>query len=172
MGLKGLMIFILLINLYFIICQDSNEDNLNTFITSPKLIKNQLCSFNEIAKVNSTYIKCRCYDGFVKDENVRKINNYEVDCSYLLKSRIITLGLSLMFPFGLDYFYLGHYIFGFFILIFAVVIIILNIRLLKLVLIYDRLSSVGNIDKAFERKYMRFKLITIVVDLITFVLYL
>ena len=167
-----IIIFILFINSYYIICQDSYEDSLNTFITSPKLIKNQLCSFNEIDKINSTYIKCKCYDGFVKDENIRKINNYEVDCSYLLKSRLITLGLSLMFPFGFDYFYLGHYIIGFFILIVVVVIIILNIRLLKLVLIYDRLSSVGNVDKAFERKYIRFKIGIITVDLIIFALYL
>ena len=51
-------------------------------------------------------------------------------------------------------------------------IIILNIRLLKLVLIYDKLSSIGNVEKAFERKYLGFKFSIIIVDLIFFVLYL
>ena len=77
-----------------------------------------------------------------------------------------------MFPLGFDYFYLGHYIIGFVNLFIVVVIIILNIRLLKLVLIYDRLSSVGNVDKVFERKYIRFKISIITVDLIMFIFYL
>ena len=167
-----LIIIVFSQNLFLIFCDNALNDNLNTFISSPRLIKNQLCSFNEINKINSTYIECKCYGGFVKDNNIRKINNYEVDCSYLLKSRLITLGLSLMIPIGIDYFYLGHYIVFFIIFLSVIVIIILNIRLLKLVLIYDKLSSVGNVDIKFEKKYIRTKLIILIVDLVFFILYL
>ena len=167
---KGtLLIFI---NVYTILSQESNDNSFSTFISSPKLIKNQLCSFNDISKVNSTNIKCKCYNGFVKDSSIRKINNYEVDCSYLLKSRLITLTLSIIIPVGFDYFYLGHYLFGGFILSVIIIIIVLNIWLLKWVLKYDNLTSVGNVDKIFEKKYIRLKYSVLIIDIICLVLYI
>ena len=72
--------------------------------------------------------------------NIRKINNYDVDCSYQLKSRLITFVLSLIVPLGIDYFYLEYY--SIFFLIFF------------------------NVDKNFEKKYTKFKLAIIIIDLI------
>ena len=183
-------ILIIIINIYIILCQDSsdssdnsdngdnndnsdNSDNsFDTFISSPKLIKNQLCSFNDITKINSTYIQCKCYHGFVKDDGVRKINGFEVDCSYLLKSRLLTITLSIILPLGFDYFYLGHYFIGGFILALIICIIVLNVWLLKWVLKYDKLTSVGNVDKVFEKKYIRLKFSVLIVDIIYFILYI
>ena len=155
-----------------VLCQNINDIDLERFISSPKLIKNQLCSFNGISSLNSTYIKCKCYNGFIKDNNIRKINNYEVDCSYFLKSRLITLTLSLIFPIGIDFFYLGHYIIGIIILILVLSLVGINIWLLNWVLIYDKLTSVGNVDKIFEKKYIRLKFSVIIIDFIFFLFYI
>ena len=171
---KKLILFFILKNSYLIFCQDLNENdiNLDKFISGPKLIKNQLCSFNGISLANSTHIKCKCYNGFIKDNNIRKINNYEVDCSYFLKSRLITLTLSLIFPIGIDYFYLGHNIFGSFVFIIVFIIFGLNIWLLNWVLVYDKLTSVGNVDKIFEKKYIRLKYSVLIIDIIFIFLYI
>ena len=167
------MIILYLLSISIILCQNPIiNNNIDLFISSPKLIKNQLCSFNGISQVNISYIKCKCYDAFVKDNNIRKINNYEVDCSYFLKSRLITFTLSLVVPLGIDYFYLGFYIFGAIVFVFVIIIFLLNICLLKLVLVYDRLSSVGNVDKNFEKKYLKYKYIVIFIDCISFCFYI
>ena len=167
------MIILYLLSISIILCQNPIiNNNIDLFISSPKLIKNQLCSFNGISQVNISYIKCKCYDAFVKDNNIRKINNYEVDCSYFLRSRLITFTLSLVVPLGIDYFYLGFYIFGAIVFVFVIIIFLLNICLLKLVLVYDRLSSVGNVDKNFEKKYLRFKYSILIIDIIVFVFYI
>ena len=112
------------------------------------------------------------YNGFIKDNNIRKINNYEVDCSYLLKSRLITLTLSLIMPIGLDFIYLGHYFLGVFIFILVVLLVAVNIWLLNWVLIYDKLTSVGNVDKIFEKKYIRLKYSVLIVDLLFILFYI
>ena len=157
-GILTIIIFSMKFYIYF--CQN---DFLNLF-SSPKLIKNSLCSFNDIAKLTMTDIKCECYYGFVRDNNIRKINNYDVDCSYQLKSRLITLTFSLIIPFGFDYLYLGYNIVFFFIFFITLGIIILNLFLLNCVLKYDRITSLGNIDKNFEKKYVKFKYIVIIID--------
>ena len=163
-----------LLNSYFVFCQDNNDNDndLDKFISSPKLIKNQLCSFNGISSLNSTYIKCNCYNGFIKDNSIRKINNYEIDCSYFLKSRLITLTLSLIFPIGIDYFYLGHYILGIFIFLLVLILVGINIWLLNWVLIYDNLTSLGKRDETFEKKYIRLKFSVIIIDSIFFLFYI
>ena len=167
----------LIITLFFslnkniIFCQNSIANNLEAFISSPKLIKSQLCSFNGISKVNSNSIICECFNGFVKDEKIRKINSYPVNCSYFQKSRLITLSVAIIFPIGIDYFYLGHNFVGFVIFIWVIIILILNLWLLKWVLVYDRLTSVGNVDIVFEKKYMKFKYIVLIIDAITFIAY-
>ena len=38
-------------------------------------------------------------------------------------------------------------------------------------MVYDRLTSVGNVDLIFEKKYIRFKTIVLIIDAITFVGY-
>lgn len=167
-----LIIFFFALNSLMILCQNFNDNTLDSFISSPKLIKNQLCSFNGIAKLNMTYIKCNCYNGFTKDKNIRKINNYDVDCSYFLKSRLIALVLSLIIPIGVDYFYLGHYIIGFLIFVLVLAIIAINIWLLNWVLIYDRLTSVGNVDRIFEKKYLVLKCTVAIIDTIFLILYI
>ena len=159
-----MILFLKTINI--ILCQNKFENDLKEFIESPKLIKNQLCSFNGISAANSTYIKCQCYDGFVKDNNVRKINNFEVDCSYQLKSRLITFVLSLIVPFGFDYFYLGYNAVFIIIFIFSICLLILNLYLLNCVIKHDKLISVGNIDKNFEKKFSKYKCAVIIIDFI------
>ena len=99
-------------------------------------------------------------------EIIRKINNYDVDCSYQLKSRLITFVFSLIVPLGIDYFYLEYYSIFFIIFITVICVIILNLWLLKCVLKYDNLTSIGNVDKNFEKKYTKFKLAIIIIDFI------
>ena len=169
---RVLKIFLFLIIFYIYSCQDNFENTLENFISSPKLIKNQLCSFNSISYINSSNIKCKCYDGFVRDYNIRKINNFDVDCSYQLKSRLITLVLSLIVPFGFDYFYLGYISVFILIFVLAICIIILNLYLLNCVLEYDKLTTVGNVDKNFEKKYLKYKYIVIFIDCISFCFYI
>ena len=173
-GNNFVLLILHLLNSYFVFCQDNNDNDndLDKFISSPKLIKNQLCSFNGISSLNSTYIKCNCYNGFIKDNNIRKINNYEIDCSYFLKSRLITLTLSLIFPIGIDYFYLGHYIFGIFIFLLVLILVGINIWLLNWVLIYDNLTRLGTRDETFEKKYIRLKFSVIIIDSIFFLFYI
>ena len=151
------------IQLYF--CQSLD------ILSSPKLMKYNLCSFNNVVNVTTNEIKCECFYGFVRDNNIRKINNYDVDCSYQLKSRLITFTLSLIIPLGFYYFYLGYSIFFFLIFFIVIGIIIINLLLLKYVLKYDRLTSVGNIDKNFEKLYIKFKYIVIILDFIFLLLY-
>ena len=161
-----LRIILFLKTINIILCQNKFENKLKEFIESPKLIKNQLCSFNGISTANSAHIKCQCYDGFVKDNNVRKINNFEVDCSYQLKSRLITFVLSLIVPFGFDYFYLGYNAVFIIIFIFSICLLILNLYLLNCVIKHDKLISVGNIDKNFEKKFSKYKCAVIIIDFI------
>ena len=163
-GVLKIFLFFKIINI--ILTQNKFENDLKEFIESPKLIKNQLCSFNGISTANSTYIKCQCYDGFVKDNNIRKINNFEVDCSYQLKSRLITFVLSLIVPFGFDYFYLGYNAVFIIIFIFSICLLILNLYLLNCVIKHDKLISVGNIDKNFEKKFSKYKCAVIIIDFI------
>ena len=163
-GILKIFLFFKIINI--ILTQNKFENDLKEFIESPKLIKNQLCSFNGISTANSTYIKCQCYDGFVKDNNIRKINNFEVDCSYQLKSRLITFVLSLIVPFGFDYFYLGYNAVFIIIFIFSICLLILNLYLLNCVIKHDKLISVGNIDKNFEKKFSKYKCAVIIKYLI------
>ena len=163
-GILKIILFFKIINI--ILTQNKFENDLKEFIESPKLIKNQLCSFNGISTANSTYIKCQCYDGFVKDNNIRKINNFEVDCSYQLKSRLITFVLSLIVPFGFDYFYLGYNAVFIIIFIFSICLLILNLYLLNCVIKHDKLISVGNIDKNFEKKFSKYKCAVIIIDFI------
>ena len=163
-GILKIILFLKVINI--ILTQNKFENDLKEFIESPKLIKNQLCSFNGISTANSTYIKCQCYDGFVKDNNIRKINNFEVDCSYQLKSRLITFVLSLIVPFGFDYFYLGYNAVFIIIFIFSICLLILNLYLLNCVIKHDKLISVGNIDKNFEKKFSKYKCAVIIIDFI------
>ena len=167
-----LKIFLFSISFHIYFCQNNFEEDLKAFIESPKLIKNQLCSFNSITSVNLESIKCQCHEGFVRDNNIRKINNYDVDCSYQLKSRLITFVLSLLAPIGLDYFYLEHIVI--FVLIFIIVIcgIVVNIILLNCVLKYDKLQSIGNVDKNFEKKYIKFKYVVIIIDFIFLLFYI
>ena len=165
-------LFLFFISFFIFLCQNDFEDYIKDFVESPKLIKNQLCSFNPISKVTFDNITCQCLDGFVKENNIRKINNFEVDCSYQLKSRLITFVLSLLAPIGLDYFYLEHIVI--FVLIFIIVIcrIVVNIILLNCVLKYDKLQSIGNVDKNFEKKYIKFKYVVIIIDFIFLLFYI
>ena len=167
-----LKIFLFSISFYLYFCQNNFEEALKAFIESPKLIKNQLCSFNSITSVNLESIKCQCHEGFVRDNNIRKINNYDVDCSYQLKSRLITFVFSLIVPLGIDYFYLEYYSIFFIIFITVICVIILNLWLLKCVLKYDKLTSIGNVDKNFEKKYIKFKLAIVIIDFIFFGFYI
>ena len=165
-----IFLFFKIINIF--LCQNKFENDLKEFIESPKLIKNQLCSFNGILSVNSTNLQCQCYDEFVKDNNIRKINNFDVDCSYQLKSRLITFALSLIVPFGFDYFYLGYKIIFLIIFIITICLIILNLFLLNCIIKYDKLISVGTIDKNFEKKYTKYKCAIIIIDFIFFCFYI
>ena len=43
---------------------------------------------------------------------------------------------------------------------------------MKWVLKYDNLTSVGNVDKIFEKKYIRLKYSVLIIDIICLVLYI
>ena len=61
---------------------------------------------------------------------------------------------------------------GSFIFIIVFIIFGLNIWLLNWVLVYDKLTSVGNIDKVFEKKYIRLKYGVLIIDIIFVLLYI
>ena len=48
----------------------------------------------------------------------------------------------------------------------------MNSYLFNCILKYDRLTSVGNIDKNFERKYKKYKCIVIIIDFIVLGIYI
>ena len=59
-------------------------------------------------------------------------------------------------------------------MIFIIVIcgIVVNIILLNCVLKYDKLQSIGNVDKNFEKKYIKFKYVVIIINFIFLLFYI
>lgn len=100
-------------------------------ITDIKYYMNQICSYNgipTIIKSNNTVI-CLCEDKYVNEprESEKKyINNQFIQCTYRKKKRFTTFFLAAITPFGLDFFYLGHYLYFIIIAIANFTIIVLN----------------------------------------------
>ena len=112
--------------IFFIFLKEISLIEINrAYVENPLLYKNEICSFNGDPIIVGNNIECSCYSSYVDEprESHRKyIGNQLVRCSYKKKKRFRAFVLSCIFPLGLDYLYLGYYlyfsiIFFFFILL-------------------------------------------------------
>ena len=112
-------------------------------ITNIKYYMNQICSYNGIPNIidtNNTVI-CSCEDKYANEprENEKKyIHNQFIQCTYRKKKRFTAFFLAAITPFGLDFFYLGYFIYfiiiaviNFTIIVFNFISIVLNYQLEK-----------------------------------------
>ena len=102
-------------------------------ITNIKYYLNQICSYNGVPvydnNLNDSKVTCICEDKYVNEPRPEKkiyIQNQLIQCSYRKKQRFKTFFLASITPFGLDYIYLGHYLYFFVAAIVNVTIIVLN----------------------------------------------
>ena len=151
--------------------------SVNEFLINTKLYSNELCSHNGIPYYNSSSneVICKCREKYADEprkDKIKYINGHIIHCSYERKSRFFTVFLSLCFPFGIDFIYLGRYtvfIFVLFItstcLISGIVLLFLNYRVnlkSKDTIIQNKLNKMINkikntkINKDEEcRKYIK-----------------
>ena len=112
-------------------------------ITNIKYYMNQICSYNGIPNIidtNNTVI-CSCEDKYANEprESEKKyIHNQFIQCTYRTKKRFTAFFLAAITPFGLDFFYLGYFIYfiiiaviNFTIIVFNFISIVLNYQLEK-----------------------------------------
>ncbi len=104
----------------------------NEFLEDTTTYINEICSHNGIPKFDEKTKKiiCTCDDKYANEprEKYKKyINGQLIQCSYRKKRRFLTFFLAGISPFGLDYFYLGHYPFFFLILFINILSIVFNI---------------------------------------------
>lgn len=112
-------------------------------ITNIKYYMNQICSYNGIPNIidtNNTVI-CSCEDKYANEprESEKKyIHNQFIQCTYRKKKRFTAFFLAAITPFGLDFFYLGYFIYfiiiaviNFTIIVFNFISIVLNYQLEK-----------------------------------------
>ena len=112
-------------------------------ITNIKYYMNQICSYNGIPNIidtNNTVI-CSCEDKYANEprESEKKyIHNQFIQCTYRKKKRFTAFFLAAITPFGLDFFYLGYFIYfiiiaviNFTIIFFNFISIVLNYQLEK-----------------------------------------
>ena len=115
----------------------------STDSTKAKLFKYEICSYNGIPTVtednNEIKITCKCKPQFTQDKKLDPIyNNYKIDCSYKLKSKLKTLFFACIIPFGLDYYYLDYIFLPYFIFIINLIIIIINIYYINKLIEFDK----------------------------------
>ena len=112
-------------------------------ITNIKYYMNQICSYNGIPNIidtNNTVI-CSCEDKYANEprESEKKyIHNQFIQCTYRKKKRFRAFFLAAITPFGLDFLYLGYFIYfiiiaviNFTIIVFNFISIVLNYQLEK-----------------------------------------
>lgn len=112
-------------------------------ITNIKYYMNQICSYNGIPNIidtNNTVI-CSCEDKYANEprESEKKyIHNQFIQCTYRKKKRFTAFFLAAITPFGLDFLYLGYFIYfiiiaviNFTIIVFNFISIVLNYQLEK-----------------------------------------
>ena len=112
-------------------------------ITNIKYYMNQICSYNGIPNIidtNNTVI-CSCEDKYANEprESEKKyIHNQFIQCTYRKKKRFTAFFLAAITPFGLDFCYLGYFIYfiiiaviNFTIIVFNFISIVLNYQLEK-----------------------------------------
>jgi len=112
-------------------------------ITNIKYYMNQICSYNGVPNIidsNNTVI-CSCEDKYANEprESEKKyIHNQFIQCTYRKKKRFTAFFLAAITPFGLDFFYLGYFIYfiiiaviNFTIIVFNFISIVLNYQLEK-----------------------------------------
>ena len=119
-----------LILIYIFICIKKAFSSLEN-ITNIKYYMNQICSYNGIPTLNvsNNTVICSCEDKYVnepREEEKKYIHNQFIQCSYRKKKRFTAFFLAAITPFGLDYFYLGHYIYFIIIALINATIIVFN----------------------------------------------
>ena len=105
---------------------------IDEFLNDINMYMNEICSHNGVPKVDKKTNKviCTCEEKYANEprEQYKKyINGQFVQCSYRRKRRFFTFFLAGICPFGMDYFYLGHYWPFFLILIYCLIILTFNI---------------------------------------------
>ena len=101
-----------------------------SFVQSPVLFKNEICSYNGSPLVSNDTIQCTCYSSFANEprENYRKfVGNQMVQCSYKRKKRFTTFFLAGLIPMGFDYLYLELYWYFFIVFISFLLMVISQI---------------------------------------------
>ena len=112
-------------------------------ITNIKYYMNQICSYNGVPNIidtNNTVI-CSCEDKYANEPRESKkkyIHNQFIQCTYRKKKRFTAFFLAAITPFGLDFSYLGYFIYfiiiaviNFTIIVFNFISIVLNYQLEK-----------------------------------------
>ena len=112
-------------------------------ITNIKYYMNQICSYNGVPNIidtNNTVI-CSCEDKYAnepREAEKKYIHNQFIQCTYRKKKRFTAFFLAAITPFGLDFFYLGYFIYfiiiaviNFTIIVFNFISIVLNYQLEK-----------------------------------------
>ncbi|MCQ2821240.1 MAG: hypothetical protein MJ252_28610, partial [archaeon] len=102
-------------------------------------------------------ITCDCNEGHKTIDLDEDILGFKIQCSYDLKKRSITFFLALLIPFGLDFFYLGHYWIASILLVlvlFSIIFIVFTIYYSsKYRDNYEKIKSENEeIDKDLEKK--------------------
>ena len=131
-----------LILIYIFICIKNAFSSLEN-ITNIKYYMNQICSYNGVPNIidsNNTVI-CSCEDKYANEprESEKKyIHNQFIQCTYRKKKRFTAFFLAAITPFGLDFSYLGYFIYfiiiaviNFTIIVFNFISIVLNYQLEK-----------------------------------------
>jgi len=109
-----------------------------SFIQSPVLYKNEICSYNGSPNlVSNDTIECTCYSSFTNEPrvNYRKfVGNQMVQCSYKRKKRFTTFFLAGIIPMGFDYLYLELY--GYFFIVFLSFLLMVISQIVYFILSY------------------------------------
>jgi hypothetical protein len=100
-------------------------------ITNIKYYLNQICSYNGFPTINGTNntVICLCEDKYVnepREEEKKYIHNQFIQCTYRKKKRFKAFFLAAITPFGLDYFYLGYFLYFIIIAVINITIIVFN----------------------------------------------
>ena len=155
-----LFIFYFYLTFYFELIYTNPSDEYFGDIT---LYLNEICSYNGIPTIDkkTNQVICKCEEKYANEprEKYKKyINGHLVQCSYERKRKFLTLFLAAIGPFGIDYFYLGHYYIFVILLCFGTIVI--TFIIISFILSYKKKKKKEEIkfQKKLKRENKRFNL--------------
>ena len=109
-------------------------------ISDMRYYLNQFCSYNGKPVYNKTSEKviCECDDKYTdepREDKKKYINNQLIQCSYRKKKQFTAFFLAAITPFGINFFYLGYYLY--FVIIAVINITIITFNCISMVLNYQ-----------------------------------